>query len=97
MKVALFFSDEKLKAINVDSMSVLIVEMSDSTIVSVENESIYSRDLNYISLWLLKKQVNTIYILNADDDIKNYFKRIDIEVKTFEDLKEDSILNLFLI
>lgn len=97
MKIALFLKDEKLKAINVDAMSVSIIEMSDDTVVSIENNTLYSRNPNYISLWLLRKQVNTIYILSADDNIRDYFKRIDVEVKTFEDLKENPILKLFLL
>lgn len=97
MKIALFLNDEKLKAINVDAMSVLIIEMLNDTVVSVENNTLYSKDPNYISLWLLRKHVNTIYILSADDNIRGYFKRIDVEVKTFEDLKENLILQLFLL
>lgn len=97
MKIALFLEDEKLKAINVDAMSVLIVNMSNDKIVNVKNDSLYSRDLNYISLWLLKEKINVIYILNADENMRSYFKRIDVEVKTFEDLKENPQLNLFLL
>lgn len=97
MKIALFLSDERLKAINIEAMSVLILEIADGTIANVENNSLYSKDPNYISLWLLKKRVNVIYILNADDCTREYFKRIDIEVKTFEDLKDDPVLKLFLL
>lgn len=97
MKIALFLEDKKLKAINVEAMSVLIIEMSNDTIASIENNSLYSKDLNYISLWLLRKQINLIYILSADDKIRDYFRRIDVEVKTFEDLKDNPILKLFLL
>ena len=97
MKIAIFVNDDKLKAIHVNATSVLVVEMIDDTVASVENDTLYSMDLNYISLWLLGKQINVIYILSADDDIRNYFRRMDIEVKTFEDLKENPLLNIFLL
>jgi hypothetical protein len=96
MKIALFLNDEKLKAMNAEAFAAFLLEIADNIIVSVENDLLYSKNLNYISLWLLKKQVNILYILSADDTLRSYFKRIDVEVKTFEDLKDNPILNLFL-
>jgi len=97
MKIALLFHDEKLKALRVDALSVLIVEMGGDTIENVENHSLYSRDLNYISLWLVIRHIDVIYLHSADGDIRDFFKRINVEVRTFEDLKENPLLSLSLL
>jgi len=97
MKIALFLNDVRLKALHVNALSVKIISISNNEIEGVEDHSLYSKDLNYISLWLIRREVNVIYLHNADDDIRAFFNRIGVEVKIFEDLAEDPILRFFLL
>ncbi|HCO67262.1 MAG TPA: hypothetical protein DIT04_05835 [Dysgonomonas sp.] len=97
MKIALFLKNETLKVLHADAFSVLVIQMSNQSIESVENHSLFSKDPDYISLWLIRRQIDTIYIQNADQDIKDYFRRINVEVNSFRDLKDDPVLNLFLL
>lgn len=97
MKIAMFIQDDKMKNIDVNAFNVLIFKRQDDTILGIENEYICNRDINYITLWLLDRKIDVVYIAEKDSEIDAYFGKFGIEIKTHEDLKDDSILKAFLM
>jgi len=97
MKVAMFVRDEKMRALNTEAMQAIIFHIDNDLITGVEHEHLFCRNLNYISLWLINKQINEIYIREADDKIRDYFKKMDIIVKTHEDISDNPLFKAFLL
>ncbi len=97
MKVAMFIKDEKLDRINADAVRVLVFDIEGNKIVGIEEDCLYKKNLNFLSVWLLNKRINVVYIQETNDGVDNYFKKLDIEVKTHEDLKNDPLFYAFLL
>jgi len=97
MRVAMFIRNNNMKAIRIDAFNVLVLDIEDNTIKGMENDCLYNKNINYISLWLINKEVSIIYVEDADDDLIKYFKRLDITVKKHKDLERDPILKVFMI
>jgi len=81
MRIALF-----IKNGNIDAIHILVFDAQVDKILNSEDCFLYEKDINYVSLWLISKQVKAFYIRDADDKIRNYFHKLDIEVKTYEDI-----------
>jgi len=97
MRIAMFIKNNEMKPMNVDAVNVLLFEIINNTIKGMESNCFYNKNINHISLWLINKEVNIIYLEDADSDLISYFKRLDIIVKKHEDIKDNPILKLFLI
>lgn len=97
MRIAMFLKDENLKRINVESIRVLIFTMSADLATGMEEHKLYNKNLNYISVWLLDKKVDTIFVREADEDVIEFFRKMDISVKTSEDIENNQFLKAFLI
>lgn len=88
MRIALFIKNR-----NVDIIHILVLDVQGNEISCMEDCYIFGKNLNYLSLWLISKQVQAFYIQGADDKIREYFHKLDIKVKTYEDLKADGTLH----
>lgn len=97
MKVALFLRDEKMKAFNTKAVRVLVCSMLNDSIADLEENSIPNLNINYVSLWMLNKKVDVIYIPEEQPDAAEFFKKIDVSVKTYDDIKTNSELHPFLV
>lgn len=97
MKIALFLRDEKMKAFNMKAVRVLVCNMMNDSIADLEENSIPSLNINYVSLWMLNKEINVIYIPEEQPDATEFFKKIDISVKTYDDIQTNSVLRPFIV
>jgi hypothetical protein len=97
MKVAMFIKDEKLDRIKADTVRALVFDIDGNKIVGIEEDCLYKKNLDFLSVWLLNKQINIVYIQDTNNSIDSYFQKLDIEVKTHEDLKNDPLFYAFLL
>jgi len=97
MKIAMFLKDENMKKINVASMRVLVFTADNGFVTGMEEHKMYNNNLNFVSIWLIDKQVDTIYLQAASEEIVIFFRRMNITVKTYEDANENQFLKSFLI
>lgn len=97
MKIALFLRDEEMKAFNTKAVRVLVCNMMNDCIADLEENSIPNLNINYVSLWMLNKKVDVIYIPEEQPDATEFFRKIDISVKTYDDIKMNSELHSFLV
>lgn len=95
MKVAIFVRDDKMKRLNINAMHVLIFNLENDKIIGMEDDYLYKKDPNYISLWLITRKIRIIYVQDIDNASRNYFKSIGIAVKTLEDISNDHIFRVF--
>lgn len=97
MKVALFIDDDKMRTCNIDAMNILTFTVEDGNIAGMEQDILYNKDITYLSVWLLDRDVNEIYIQNSNNELKAYFKLMGIEVKTHDDLKDHPLFCDFVL
>lgn len=97
MRVALFVRNNNMKAIKINAFNVLVLDIEDNTIIGMENDCLYNKNINYVSLWLINKEVSTIYIEESNEEIIKFFEKIDITVKTHKDLEKEPLLRMFQV
>ncbi|MDU1906461.1 MAG: hypothetical protein E6772_16950 [Dysgonomonas sp.] len=97
MRIAMFLKDENMRTLNAESMRVLIFSTKDDAVTGMEEHRLYNKNPNYLSVWLLNKQIDIIYIREADENVVNFFRKMDISVKSYEDLKDNQFLRSFLL
>ncbi|MBB4035592.1 hypothetical protein GGR21_001485 [Dysgonomonas hofstadii] len=97
MKVAIFVKDEKISSISPDAFYVLVFTLNEDIIIGLEIENFYNNNIGYISVWLLNRKVNVVFMESAEDGIRYYFSQMNIEVRSFDDLKKNHIFRAFLM
>lgn len=90
MKVAICMNDEKMYQSRIEMMYALIIDIQKDIIYKKEEVCFCEKNINYISLWLLSKEITLIYIKDTNKDINSYFSEIGIEVRTHQDYLIDS-------
>lgn len=73
MKIAIFVKNERLNDSNNNSMRALIFNVEDEKIIGMEDAYLYNMDTNYISLWLISRQIYVFYIRNIEEDARCFF------------------------
>lgn len=76
---------------------ILLFEIRDKQIMGMKDEYLYNKDVNYLSLWILKQNVKIIYVQETDEETKMYYKKFDIEIRTYEELQKDPLFKSFII
>jgi len=97
MRVAMFIRDNDMEAIRVEALNVMVFDIENNTIKGMENDCLYNKGVDYISLWLINKKIDTIYIEESDEDTIRYFDKLNITVKTHKDLEHEPILKMFMV
>lgn len=93
-KIAIFLSKDRLDIFTRYTVHIIIFDIINNDIKDINNEFLTKKDINYISLWLLKSDVQEIYVEDLDEQAQRYFDNIGIVVKTHEDIKSESLFNL---
>ncbi len=96
MKVALFLTDEKIESHDMETIPVMILSVNNEVINDVEKDIIVKKDINYLSLWMLTKKIEEIYVMDIDSLIKKLFENLGVKVRIFEDVKGKHYLKSFL-
>ena len=96
MNIALFMHDEKIDGSDTGIMPILILRTSERAVVEVGKEIIVKKDINYLSLWLLTKQIKEIYVQDIDPVIKSLFEKLGITVRRHGDVVKNPLLKEFI-
>lgn len=97
MKIAMLLKYEKEEGVFDDNiLYVISFEVIDMKILSVDQEYLYNKNINYISLWLLERKINEIYTSHVDKKTKDYFTKIGILLKSYEELENKQLYEKYL-
>lgn len=96
MKVAMLINSERLKTLSKDFLRAYIFEVENDMVTGVESEYISQKDVNHISLWLLSRRIEIVYVDQIEEKYAIYAQKLNIQVRTFKDLKNNTILKAFL-
>lgn len=97
MKVAIFMNEEKMDQLRIEMMYALIIDIRKNIVYKKEEVCFHEKNINYISLWLLNKEITLIYIRDTNKEIYSYFSKIGIEVKTHLEIPDNSVLKDYLL
>jgi len=96
MKVALFLNDEKIAEKDTDVILIIILHLTNNAIIEIEKEIIIKKDINYLSLWLLTKHIQEVFVMDIDPMVKKLFERLGVVVRKHEEIEKNSLLRQFL-
>lgn len=97
MKIAMLLVCGQLNNLDEDVVYAIVFEVKNSIIISVDNDLLNKRNINYNTLWLLKRNIKELYVESVDDTARTYFERLGITIKTYEDMKDNELLKSFLL
>lgn len=79
------------------SFQAVIFTIENDRVLGVESEYIADKDINYLTLWCLNKGINDIYIKEIDTSDKMKFIKLNINIRTLDELGNDHLYNTFII
>ena len=97
MRIAVFLHNDNLKVLNKDAVQAFAFDVNNDLIISIGQETLITSNLNSVSLWLLNKSIEEIYITTINNTAKCYLERIGITVRSMDELKDNPILKSFVI
>ena len=84
MKAALFFQDNQLCNLDVNSgkkaIKVSTITTEDDKVVSIKNREVKNWNVNYFVQWLVECGIKMIYVSGIDDKVKRFFEQMKIIV-----------------
>lgn len=96
-KIAMLLRYEKLDSVfDENCVHAMIFELSDDIMIKVENEYLSKKDINYLSLWLIRKGIKEVYVCDTDDRTRDYFKRVGILIKKYDELENKELFDKYL-
>lgn len=97
MKTVLFLNEGYLGDITKHTrLQAVIFSMQNGGISGIENECLYNKDINYLTLWCLSKDVKEIYTQNIHPEDKKTFQKLGISIKTTSDVENDAFFKSFI-
>lgn len=96
MKVALFVKDDRTTTPDLRAVKVLVFSMENEIVTGMEECYLFSLNVNYVSLWMLNKQINVVYIPEEQPAATVYFRKINVLVKTYDEIDIHSELRNYL-
>lgn len=98
MKTVVFLNNNSLGCIfNQENLKAVIFSLENKKVTGVENEKLINKDINYITLWCLSKSIKEIYIKEVTYDERAIFQKLDINIKTLDELENDYLYNTFIL
>lgn len=98
MKTAIFLSNGCLgKTTNSTKLQVVIFTLDNDKVSGVENEIFLNKNIDCLVLWCLSNGINQIYKKSICPDHRKIFHKLDINIKTEDELKNDYLYNTFIL
>lgn len=98
MKIVIFLNNDSLGCIfNQENLQAVIFSLENEKVTGVENEKLINIDINYITLWCLSKKIKEIYTKEITHDEREIFHKLDINIKTLDELENDYLYNTFIL
>jgi len=96
MKVALFLKDEMFNESETEVIPIIVLHLTNNAVAEIEKDIIVKRDINYLSLWLLTKQIKEVYVMDIDPVIKRLFENLGVTVRKHNEIMKNPLLKEFL-
>ncbi|MBB4037028.1 hypothetical protein GGR21_002942 [Dysgonomonas hofstadii] len=96
MKIALILKEEKIEDPTADTIPVIVLHTDNKSVIDVEKDFILRKDINYLALWVLTKNIKEIYLMNADTMVKKLFEKLGVTVRKYEEMKKNPLLKEFM-
>lgn len=93
----MFIKNGRTSTANPNSMKVLVFQVENEKIISMEDSCIYNTDPNFISLWLIARQINIFYMQHISQEHKAFYKTIGINARTFDEIDSKHIFRAFIL
>ncbi len=97
MKIAVFLKNENFEYLDDHIIQIYTFNIENNLITSIGSELVTIKNLNHILLWLLSKNIEEIYLKNPNNELKSYFEKTGITVKSIEEIKDNPLLKSFLL
>lgn len=97
MKIAIFLKYDNCAVLDDNIIKAYVFNVEDELITSVGNEILMLKDVNYLMLWVVEKQIQTIYANETDPEWKRVLHNIGVEAKPMSSLKDHPLLKSFQI
>ncbi len=96
MKVAMLLKNNRKDSLK-DALYTLLITIENDRIQGVNDEYLPNKEINYLSLWLMSQQVKVVYVQETDEETKDYYKKLGIEIKTYEEMQEHPLFKSFIV
>lgn len=96
MKVAMLLKNNRKDSLK-DALFTLLITIENDRIKGVIDEYLPNKGVNYLSLWLMNQQVKVVYVKETDEKTKDYYKKLGIEIKTYEEMQEHPLFKSFIV
>lgn len=97
MKIALLLKPKKQKEVTKNANQAVVFNVEGNKVVGVENETLETKDVNYLSFWALTRRVKEIYTPEIDEEAKKLFKKLGISIKNYDELEDNRLFNTFIL
>lgn len=96
MKIAIFLTDENFELIDHAVRQLYAFKIENEVITSIGYRTLSVNNVHYILLWLINKEIDTVYMDHADPVLNVYLEKLKITVKPLAAIKDNPLLELFL-
>lgn len=96
MKIALILKGEVIEDPPADTIPVIVLHTDKRSVIDVEKDLIVKKDINYLALWLLTKQIKELYVMDIDPMVRKLFEKLGVTVKRYEEIAKDPLLKEFI-
>ncbi len=95
MRIAILLENENF--IGGTMVQAYAFNVEDDVITSFAEELLAVNNIYYLVCWLLGKNIKEIFVKRCDERLKDYLKKIDVSVRTLDEIKDNPILKKFVL
>jgi len=97
MRIAVLLDEICLSQIRKDIKIGFLFEMDETVVTAVDREMINVNDIQYICLWMLGKQVKTVYYDYFTEPEKELIGKAGIGIRPLNEIRNNPIFRAMLI
>lgn len=95
MIIAIFIIDKAFGKLDKDIIRAYVFDTGDE-ILSLGDELLFMKNMNYVSSWLANRKIKVIYCKEMEIERQRYFENLGIKIKPLTALREDPLLQSLL-
>ena len=96
MKIAVFLADDNLYILDKSMVQACTFRIENHLIISAGNELLRLKDINYVLLWSISRNIKEIYVKEIAESLQRALEKVGISIKSLEDIKTHPLLQSFL-
>lgn len=96
MKIAVLSTGKHSKMQKTSIPSAQIFSIHNNTVIEKERKILMNESKNYILQWIIEHKINIVYMHDVDDQMKRCLKKLNVFLKTMDEVKEHPLLNKYI-